>query len=149
MSDKEKSGTEAPAGKKGKKKLLMMVAAGFMVAAGVGGYMILGKGGGDAAAEEPKPEPGAVVALDAVTVNLADGHYLKIKLALQATAETAEEPDGSKALDRAIEQFSEYEMGELSTTEGRHKAKDKLREELKEAYEGEIMDVYFTEFVMQ
>jgi len=148
MSENEKAATEAPAAKKGKKKLLMMVAVGLMVAAGVGGYLIMGKGGG-APAEEPKPEPGAVVALDAVTVNLKDGHYLKVKLALQATAEAAEEPDGSKALDRAIEQFSEYEMGELSTTEGRHKAKEKLREELKEAYEGEIMDVYFTEFVMQ
>jgi len=150
MSEKEKAAAEAPAAKKGKKKLLMIVAAGFMVAAGVGGYLMLGGGGGaEGEAKEPEPEPGVVVALDAVTVNLKDGHYLKVKLALQATAEVAEEPDGSKALDRAIEQFSEYDMGELSTTEGRHKAKEKLVEELKEAYEGEIMDVYFTEFVMQ
>jgi flagellar protein FliL len=149
MSKKETTGTEAPAGKKNKKKLLMAVAAAFMVAAGVGGYLILGGGGGGAAAEEPEPEAGVVVVMDAVTVNLKDGHYLKIKLALQATADVAHEPEGSKALDLAIDQFSEYEMGELSTTEGRHKAKEELREHVKEAYHGDIMDVYFTEFVMQ
>jgi flagellar FliL protein len=148
MSDTDKA-AEAPAAKKGKKKLLMMVAAGLMVAAGVGGYLMLGGGGGDAEAKEPEPEPGEVVVMDAVTVNLKDGHYLKIKIALQATADAAHEPEGSKALDLAIDQFSEYEMGELSTTEGRHRAKEVLREHVKEAYHGDVMDVYFTEFVMQ
>jgi len=148
MSDQEKTTAEAPAAKKGKKKLLMIVAVGFMVAAGAGGYVMLGAGG-DAAAKEPEPEPGDVVVMDAVTVNLKDGHYLKIKLALQATADAAHEPEGSKALDLAIDQFSEYEMGELSTTEGRHKAKETLREHVTEAYHGDVMDVYFTEFVMQ
>jgi flagellar FliL protein len=151
MSEKEKAAAEAPVAKKGKKKLLMIVAAGLMVAAGVGGYFMLAGGGGaeGEAAKEPEPEPGEVVVMDAVTVNLKDGHYLKIKLALQATADAAHEPEGSKALDLAIDQFSEYEMGELSTTEGRHKAKEVLREHVKEAYHGDVMDVYFTEFVMQ
>jgi flagellar FliL protein len=149
MSEMEPAGADAPAApKKGKKKLLMMVAVGFMAAAGVGGYLMLG-GGGDAGAEEPVAEPGEVVVMDAVTVNLKDGHYLKLKLALQATADAAHEPEGSKALDLAIDQFSEYEMGELSTSEGRHKAKATLREHVKEAYHGDVMDVYFTEFVMQ
>ena len=148
MSDTDKA-AEAPAPKKGKKKLLMMVAAGLMVAAGVSGYLMLGGGSGSAEATEPEPEPGDVVVMDAVTVNLKDGHYLKIKIALQATADAAHEPEGSKALDLTIDQFSEYEMGELSTTEGRHKAKEVLREHVKEAYHGDVMDVYFTEFVMQ
>ena len=147
MSDKEKVGADAaPAPKSKKKKLLMAVAAGLLLAAGVGGYLIMGQSG---STEKAKPKPGVVVALEPVTVNLSDGHYLKIKLALQATADAAEEPDGSKALDLAIEQFSEYDLGTLSTVAGRHAAKDKLRSALKEAYEGEIMDVYFTEFVMQ
>ena len=150
MSEKEKAAADAPVAKKGKKKLLMMVAAGFMVAAGVSGYFMLSGGGGaEGQAKEPEPEPGEVVVMDAVTVNLKDGHYLKIKIALQATADAAHEPEGSKALDLAIDQFSEYEMGELSTSEGRHKAKEELREHVKEAYHGDIMDVYFTEFVMQ
>jgi len=148
MSDKEKPAEEAAPAKKGKKKLLMMVAAGLMVAAGVGGYLMLG-GGGSKSTEKPKPKPGEVLALDAITVNLSDGHYLKLKLALQATAAAGKELDGSKALDAAIEQFSEYEMGALSTSEGRKTAKEKLRKHLDEAYEGEVMDVYFTEFVMQ
>ena len=149
MSEKDQA-AEVPA-KKGKKKLLMIVAAGFMVAAGVGGYLMFagGKGSGEAEAKEPEPEAGEVVVMDAITVNLKDGHYLKIKIALQATADAAHEPEGSKALDLAIDQFSEYEMGELSTTKGRHEAKEKLREHVEEAYHGDVMDVYFTEFVMQ
>jgi flagellar FliL protein len=139
-------GAEAkPAGKK--KKLLMLVALVFMVAAGAGGYLMLGGGGG--AEEEPKPEEGAVLELSSITINLSDGHYLKIGLALQATADAHEEPAGAKALDLAIDQFSEYSMAELSSGEGRREAKAKLLEHVEEAYEGEVMNVYFTEFVMQ
>jgi flagellar protein FliL len=150
MSKTEKTETEAAPAKGKKKKLLMIVAIALIAVAGGAGYMMLGGGGGDKAeAEEAKPEAGPVVALDAITINLTDGHFLKLKLSLQATAEVHEEPDGSKALDLAIDQFSEYAMGELSSAEGRHKAKDELREHLVEAYEHEVMDVYFTEFVMQ
>ena len=39
-------------------------------------------------------------------MNLAEGHFLKLKISLQATAKAAELPDGSKALDIAIDQFS-------------------------------------------
>lgn len=146
MSKSESVGDEAAPKKKSKKKLIIIVlAAVLLLGGGAGGYLFL-TGGEEA---EPAPEPGAVVALEAVTINLADGHYLKMKLALQATADAAEEPDGSKALDLAITQFSDLKMAELSSTKGRSHAKEELREKLTEAYEGEVMDVYFTEFVMQ
>jgi flagellar FliL protein len=147
MSKKETPAGEA-APKKSKKKLLMMVVAVvFLLGGGAGGYLMLTGGGAEEA--PPPPEPGAVLALDAVTINLADGHYLKIKLALQATVEAGEELDGSKALDVTISQFSDVKMAELSSSGGREKAKTELLEKVKEAYEGEIIDIYFTEFVMQ
>jgi flagellar protein FliL len=147
MSNKETPAGEATP-KKSKKKLLMMVVAVlFLIGGGAGGYLML-TGGGAEEAPLP-PEPGAVLALDAVTINLADGHYLKVKLALQASAEAGEELDGSKALDVTISQFSDVKMAELSSSGGREKAKTELLEKVKEAYEGEIIDIYFTEFVMQ
>jgi flagellar FliL protein len=134
-----------PAGKK--KKLLMLAALGLMMSAGMGGYLMLGSG--DAPAEAAKPVEGAVLELSPITINLNDGHYLKVGLALQTTIDVEEEPNGAKALDLAIDQFSEYSMSELASGEGRRGAKEKLREHVTEAYEGEVMDVYFTEFVMQ
>jgi flagellar FliL protein len=40
-------------------------------------------------------------------------------------------------------------MGELGSNEARTKIKAELLERISKAYDGEIMDVYFTEFVMQ
>ena len=52
-------------------------------------------------------------------------------------------------MDLAIAHYTDMEIAELSSAEGRAKAKAELLEEVEEAYEGEIMDIYFTEFVMQ
>jgi flagellar FliL protein len=135
---------EAPKPKLTKKKIMLLAAVAvlFTVAGVAGKVMLMGP-------SESKPEPGTVVSMDAITINLAGGHYLKMKLALQATAEAAEKPDGSKALDIAISQYSNREMAELSSTSGRTKAKGELLEAVKHAYEGHVMDIYFTEFVMQ
>ena len=55
------------------------------------------------------PKPGEVVRLEPIQVNLAGGHYLKIGIALQLTAD-AHEADGSKALDATIDLFSGRSM---------------------------------------
>ncbi|MBG0833301.1 flagellar basal body-associated FliL family protein [Planomonospora sp. ID67723] len=135
-------------GKKSKKKLFIIAGAVLVVVAAAAAYFLLFAGSGEPA-EEPKPEPGAVAALDAITINLADGHFLKLKLALQATKEVKEAPDGSKALDLAINQFSNRPVDELSSDKARNLAKKELLEKVEKAYEGEVMDIYFTEFVMQ
>ena len=149
MSNSEQSG-DAAAPKKSKKKLIIIVlAAVLVIGGGAGGYLVLGSGKSSASTTKPKPTPGAVIALDAITVNLAGGHYLKIHLALQATAAAGTEIDGSQALDLTVAQFSNMNMADLASSEGRDKAKAQLLTAVAKAYEDKIMDVYFTEFVMQ
>ncbi|WP_203872442.1 hypothetical protein, partial [Planomonospora parontospora] len=70
-------------GKKSKKKLFIIAGAVLALVGAAAAYFLLFAGSGKA--EEPKPEPGAIAALDAITINLADGHFLKLKMALQAT----------------------------------------------------------------
>ena len=143
MSDKAEAGKAAP--KKSKKMLIIVVAAVVLLGGGAGAYFAVFRG-----PSKPKPPvAGKVVPLDAITMNLAEGHFLKLKISLQATADAKAEPDGSKALDIAIDQLSNRTVAELSSNAARDQAKAELRKKVSEAYEGEVMDVYFTEFVMQ
>jgi flagellar FliL protein len=88
--------------------------------------------------------------LDAITINLADGHYLKLKMSLQLTADAgSEEIDGSHALDLAINEYSNRPMAELFSNEERNRTKTELLEKISEAYEKKVMDIYFTTFVIQ
>ena len=148
MSVSQMSPTQTPpaeeAPKKSKKKLVA-VALVFVLAAAA--YWFLFKPSGKH--EKVEPEAGPVVVLEPIQVNLAAGHYLKIGLALQATAEAGEELDGSEALDSTIELFSGLPMEEVSLAEDRTKLKRKLLHDLEKRYEGEVFDVYFTEFVTQ
>ncbi|MEV1289865.1 flagellar basal body-associated FliL family protein [Micromonospora sp. NPDC049679] len=147
-NDKDASAEAEAKPKKSKKMLMLILAVALLGGAGGGGYFMF-IGGSSAETAPPAPTPGVVVAMDSVTVNLADGHYLKMKIALQATAEATEEPNGSKALDLAITKYTDMQLGELSSAAGRAKAKAELLEKVKEAYDGKVMDIYFTEFVMQ
>ncbi|MBN1171046.1 MAG: flagellar basal body-associated FliL family protein [Micromonosporaceae bacterium] len=147
MSGKGKSGGGLGAKMAANKKLLVIA---LIVLAFVGG------GGGSyyffvyqPSQPEPEPEPGAVVVLESITINLADGHFLKLGFALQQTLEVEEALDGSKALDIAIDLFSNRSIAELSSNDERNRMKQELKEKVKKAYHDEIIDVYFTEFVMQ
>jgi flagellar FliL protein len=99
-------------------------------------------------APQKAPEPGEVAAMEPIQVNLAGGHYLKIGIALQLTAD-AHEAEGSQALDATIELFSGRSMDELTRVESREKLKHRLVKELEHRYHGDVMDVYFTDFVTQ
>jgi flagellar protein FliL len=91
-----------------------------------------------------------VVVLEAQTINLADGHYLKLKMSLQMTADAGSEAlDGSRALDLAIDQFSGLPMAELFSTGYREQTKADLRAKVAKAYDDKVMDIYFTTFVIQ
>ncbi|WP_026421641.1 flagellar basal body-associated FliL family protein [Actinokineospora inagensis] len=138
--DKKDEGTEP---KKKSKKLLIIILAVVLLGGGGGAYFVLGSSGTSA------PTPGKVLALDAVTMNLTDGHYLKLKLALQTTSSASADLDGSKALDLAVAQFSNKTVAELSSNQARETQKSELKEKIGKAYDEEVMDIYLTEFVMQ
>jgi flagellar FliL protein len=144
---KKKTVTEVPEGEEveggGKKKLIVVVVVVALLA-GAGYWFFLKPAGKPAS-----PVAGAVVKLDPIQINLADSHYLKVGIALQATAKAGEEVDGSKALDQTIALFSGESMTKLSRPAYRSKMKKELEHHLDEAYEGEVMGVYFTDFVTQ
>ncbi|WP_433073176.1 flagellar basal body-associated FliL family protein [Dactylosporangium sp. CA-052675] len=152
MAKDEKAAEETPAKGGGKKKLIMIVAIALvaLIGGGVGGYMMFAP---KKATAEPAPTPGVVSVLDAITINLADGHYLKLKMTLQATTEAAEAPDGSKALDIAISLYSGRKMDELMSNAERDRTKKELVDKVVKAYtedkKKEVMDIYFTTFVIQ
>jgi flagellar protein FliL len=136
--------------KKKSKKLLIIVAIVLLLGAGGAAYMMMGSGKKAAkTAAKPAPSPGIVIPLDPVTVNLSGGHFLKFALSLQGTLTATKELNGSKAMDLAIAEFSEKSIAELSSNQGRDKVKAELVAKLEKAYPEEIMDVYFTQFVMQ
>ena len=145
-----------PAAKKfGKKKIIMIIVPIVLIAVGATFFLTKKTGGEAKPAEKPKPSPGVVKVLDPITINLAGAHYLKLGLGLQQSKAVAEEVDGSKALDDAIELFSGMTIKELATKKGRDGAKAELVKEVKESYkdektgDSEVYDVYFTTFVMQ
>ena len=139
----------APA-KKGKSKLLMILVVVLVVAAAAYWFVLKPKDAAGAAATPPPPEKGEVVPLDPIYINLAQGHFLKLGIALQATKSAdVKHMDGSEALDAAIEVFSGQEIEKLSETDVRAEHKAELVEKVVESYEDHVMDVYFTEFVMQ
>ena len=110
--------------RKPKAKVVVFGVAILLLLAGAGGGWYLVSSGEDA-----PPEPGAVVVVDPITLNLADGHYLKIGVALQATVDAAEEPEPSRALDIIIATLSNRAVEELKSAEGRDQAKGGRAEE--------------------
>jgi flagellar FliL protein len=136
--------------KKGKFKIrkpVLVIGLVVLLALGGAAYWFLLR---DTGPSVPKaPEPGAVVTVDPVSLNLADGHYLRIGFGLQLTKDTVESPDTAKALDLAIALYSGHTVAEISDPTTRAALKTELVKELTEAYDGEVMDVYLTNFVTQ
>jgi flagellar FliL protein len=134
---------EAAAGT-GRKKLVLLV-VGLLVV-GAAAYVLVLKPKADPKKE--KPVAGEVVALEPRQVNLEGGHYLKLGLALQGTAD-AHELEGSKALDAAISLFSGRSIEEVTRPAEVKHLKEELQKDLEHLYHGDVMDVYFTDFVTQ
>ena len=140
----------------GKLKLILMILPTVLLAVALAYFMFLKPSGTDATAAaeaEATPTstyvPGVVVPIDPITINLAGGHFLKLGMTLQASADAAEAPSGAKALDAAIELYSGMTIDEIATAKGREKTKKELVEKVTELYEKEIYDIYFTTFVYQ
>ena len=149
-ASKADKGTDSDEGKgkkekKGGKKKLLIIVAAVLVVAGAAYWFVLKPSGG----AEEGPKPGLIVALEPTQINLASGHYLKLGIALQLVEGASEEVDGSKALDATIDLFSGQDVADISKEETRKALKRKLGSELEERYDGEVLGVYFTEFVTQ
>jgi flagellar protein FliL len=136
--DEETEETEATGG--GKKKIFIIVLPVVLLLAAAGWFFFLKPDNSGAPVVLPEPTPGPVVKLEPITVNLAASHFLKFGMAIQPTAGAAE-VDGSKALDLAISQFSQMTIDELSTAEGRSKAKEELVARIKLTYLPEGTDI--------
>ena len=149
MSEKKTDAEDEAPAKGGRTKLLVFLAVVLVAAAGAA-YFFLFSGTSQAA----PPEPGAVVTLDPVAVNLAGGGYLKIGVALQFTADASggeAKPDGSKATDLIISTFSQAKPTDV--TGARDALKEALQQKIIEAYTVDgvpaVMGIYYTEFVTQ
>ena len=135
---------------KGGKKKLLMIGLVAVLAIGAGAYFFLFSGGSSEAAA---PEPGTVLKIDPVAINLAGGSYLKLGMTLQFTTEhdaaagKEAAPDGSKALDIAIAQFSGAKLSDVQTN--REAMKAALEKSVDKAYDDGVMAVYYTEYVTQ
>ena len=146
MGKDAKAVDEAPP-RKSKKLIIIVLAAVLLLGGGGGGFLLLRPTKAEA---KPAPTPGIVVVLDAQTINLADSHYLKLKMSLQMTADGGSEAlDGSRALDLAIEQYSGLPIAQLFSTGYREQTKAELLAKVAKAYDDKVMDIYFTTFVIQ
>jgi flagellar FliL protein len=150
MSTKEKvAQTDAADAKGGKKKLMLILLVVVLAAAGAA-YFFLFSGSSSAAAE---PVAGDVLVLEPIAVNLAGGGYLKIGVTLQfteagsAAGHSGSGPDGSKATDLIISTFSQAAPADV--TGAREALKAALEEKIVEAYHGDVMDIYYNEYVTQ
>lgn len=113
--------------------------------------------GAAATPDTTPPKLGQVLAIDSVTVNLADGHFLKFGLGIQfipgiVTDTVKTENPGSAALNYVLTQ-----LRTKTTTDLGPKALAPLQAQYGYAIchddklnaEGEILGIYFTDFVSQ
>ena len=149
---KKKSDSED--GDKGSRlRIVVGVLAVLLIGAGV--YMYLGNGSSEAPASvQPVAvaaiDKGEVIKLEPIFINLKNERFLKVGLALQTTLTGDDaELDGSIALDAAIEVFSNKDLDQLVTESGRAQLKEALLTLVTEKYGAQVIDIYFTEFVMQ
>ena len=136
---------------KGKGRSMKVKLAALLVLLLVGGavakFTVLAspaKPAGKAAA----PAKGPVVPMDEMTLNLADGHYLRMKIALQTAKGTSTELDTSEAAQALIDTYSNQTVAGLTGDAARTKAKQAFLGRLATLYPKKIIDAYYTEFVM-
>jgi flagellar protein FliL len=162
MAKKKADGDDAPKSGKGKNLVVYALAAVGLLG-GLKGFVL---GGGKPAAAAASSvatttttKPGPIITLDPITVNITGDRFLKVGLGIQLSGEHVGEPTAhdaddptkgfARALDLTIETFGGHSYEELSSPQGRKKAKDELVQKLKDAYHEEVEGVYFTDFVMQ
>jgi flagellar FliL protein len=152
MSKDEKE-TPAEAPKKSKKLLMIIVIAVVLLGGGgAGAFFMLS---GNKAEAKAAPTKGIVTPIEnALTINLADGHYLKLAFSLQETADAGTEAvDTSEAIELAIDEYTGKTVAELSIEKSREAIKADLLAKIIKAYTEDkvqkVMNLYYTSFVTQ
>jgi flagellar FliL protein len=150
MADEKEGAAEAP--KKSKKMMLIIIVAAVVLLGGGGGAFFMMKGD---SASAKTPDKGSITPIeDALTINLADSHYLKLQFSLQQTADAGSESvDPSEAIELAIDEYTGKTVADLSTEKGRAAIKEDLIAKVVKAYTEDkkkmVMDIYYTAFVTQ
>jgi flagellar FliL protein len=151
---------KAPAKKKGGKGKLIIIVVVVVALAG-GAYATLGmkkkpvkKYANPMEAPATPKSLAQIAKLDDITLNLSDGHFLKLGLALQLAPKAAVTDyttggAASKALDLAINVFGADTSTQLIHPAARDQAKATLAKEVVAAYNGQVEGLYITDFVMQ
>ena len=120
-------------------------------AAAAGGEAAAGQAAGTTATTVPAGE--TVSTGDAITLNLADGRFLKVAISLQlakgVSAEKFTPAEAAKALDATISYLGSKSYADLAAPGGRDAAKAELSKKIAELYEKQVLGIYFTQFVMQ
>jgi len=147
------SGDEKQAGKakKSKVKLIAIVLAVLLAGGAVAKFTVLAppaKAGAEAAKATKKPAKGPVIPMDDMTLNLANGAYLRLKISLQTTKGTSEELDTAAAAQDVIDTFSNLNVAQLTGAPNRKKYQAVLLKKLQEDYPKQILEVPYQEFVM-
>ena len=161
---REGRGKDAPAGaepdgekkkrKKPKKIVLIIGVVAILAIAGAAYFFLLKPKADPSAAPPPTPAPiaGKIITVEPISINLADGHYLRLGMGLQLIEGVGGEaggPDPARALDAAIALYSGHTVAEVSDPAQRAAFKTELLTELETAYKDEVMDVYLTDYVTQ
>jgi flagellar FliL protein len=139
------SGEPAPPKRSRFKSKKFVIAVVAVLALGGGGYMFLKP------TKTPPPSGGDVVAMDATTLNLEGGHYLKIAVAIQLVkgAASATSFASSHAAELVIDEFSNRTVASLSSNAARKKLTADLLAQIQKAYPGDVFDIFLTNFVTQ
>ncbi len=152
----EDTGKKGKKGKKGGGRSNLIPAVVLALGLAAGGYFMSGSSSDASASEEPakeEPVPGGVATMDPLSVNLADGHFLKVGIALELVegVEVGEFMKGeiSKAKDLIIDRMGGLPMEQLTSPDGRKAIKEELAKAARKLYKDEVIDIYFTVFVMQ
>ena len=160
MAEEAATAQKAPEKKKGGKKKLLIIGV-LVVALAGGAYFKLGmKKKPVKKYADPMDAPATakslaeIAKLDDITLNLSDGHFLKLGLALQLAPKAAVTDyttggAASKALDLAINVFVADSYSQLVHSAARDQAKATLSKEVVAAYNGQVEGLYITDFVMQ
>src|SRR3954451_6393098 len=162
MGRKKETSAATPAEAPGKKHKNNLIPAVVVAAGLLGAAYFMSQGGGKASAAPAtagatpsttvKESNGEVDKINSVTINLADGHYVKLGLALQlkeGIKATEFDPQSARALDLAISTLGDHTMAQLAAANGRETVKQELNQKVVAAYNGKVTAIYFTEFVMQ